>query len=201
MFEKFLTKNAGDFRQRYKGTFGFYHRDNTKTLVRLDSIDLERKRVQFVDIRGNDYTLNMNHDDDIGFTFIAPKAQWHNTSYGALLCQRIPQKQYRRGICENNTQLLGSSGSNAGISFQTLDAVFVNPLNLKQAMEKHQAYAIAPQFLVDLDKKRVKCNNFVIGSVGKDNKNIFHVKLDDPDLFRQEVTDAFRRSNLELSLK
>lgn len=200
MFEKFLSTNAGDFKQRYKGTYGFFHRDGKSTLVRLDTVDLERRRVVFIDRRGNDFTLNMNHDDNIGFSFLAPKCQWHNTEFGPLICQRIPQKQYRRGICENNTTLIGANGERMGISFETLNAVFVEPWDLEKAMTKDQ-FAVSPQFMVDLSRKRIKCNQFVIGAIGKNSKNVFQVTLDDKDLFRQEVGDAFRRAKLEVAFK
>lgn len=200
MFEKFMTNNAGDFRQRYKGTYGFFHRDGLSTLVRLDSVDLERRKVGFVDIKGNDYYAVMNHDDNIGFSFIAPKAQWHNTGAGPLLVQRVPQKQYRRGICDNNTQLLTLDGANAGVNFPNLHSIFVDPKKVADVC-KDERFAVSPQFAVDLAKKRLKCNNFVIGTAGKDSKQVFHVKLDDPDLFRQEVGDAFRRANLEVNFK
>ena len=201
MFEKFMSKNAGDFKQRYRGTYGFYHRGDQKTLVRIENIDLDRRNVIFIDRDENDFTLAMNHDDDIGFSFLAPRAQWYNTSLGACLVARVPQKQYRRGICEGITVITGPNGCKLGVSFNTLHAIFVAPMTLDQAKEQLTSFAIAPQFLLDMAAKRIKCNNFVIGTAGKDSQGVYHIKLDDTDLFRQEVTDAFRRANLEVKFK
>ena len=201
MFEKFMTTNIGDFRQRYRGTFGFFHRDNEKTLVCLENVDTERRTVVFRDIKGNDFTLIVNHDDNIGFSFIAPKAQWHNTQYGPLLVGRIPQKQYRRGICEANTSIVGASGTIFPVDFVRLNAIFVEPTSFEETLQKLEAAAISPQFMVNLHTKRIKCMSTNIGSCGRDGKGVFQVKLDDAELFRQEVLDAFKRANLEVNLK
>lgn len=195
MFEKFLSVNAGDFRQRYQGTYGFYSRGGKKKLVRLSSVDVDRGVVRFEDSSNAEFSLNSNASEEVGFEFISPKACWHNTKQGAYMIRRIAQRQYQRGISESNTQII--SGNTMGacyINFDVLSAIFETPATIKEASEKGHSFALSDQFFIGKD--RMWCFNQAIGTHTKTG-NIFKVDLTDAVMWGTEVRDAFRRANLE----
>lgn len=195
--EKFMSSNAGDFRQRYEGTYGWYVAKDKKILVAIQSVG--EGMVQFIDRNSIKYTLNRDSTEDIGFSFLAPKMQWHNTNaFGPVLVQRIPQKQYRRGIHQANTRIVNKDGANLGVGFSSLAGVFESTMSLRDAT-KSPAFAVSPQFMVDTEKGIVKCYGSRIGDVSK-SKDQFIVDLSIKHL-SQEVGDSFRRANLEVVLK
>lgn len=197
ILEKFMATNAGDFRQRYEGTYGWYIAKDKRVLVSILAVG--EGVLQFIDRNSIKYTLNRDSTEDIGFSFLAPKMQWHNTKdFGPVLVQRIPQKQYRRGICSNNTRITNKDGVNLGVNFHTLAAVFENISPVSEASKK-LSFALSPQFMVDTDKGVLKCYASRIGQVTK-SKDLFVTELSIKHL-SQEVGDSFRRANLEVVLK
>lgn len=194
MFEKFLSVNAGDFRQRYQGTFGFYSRGGKKKLVRLSAVDTERGVVRFTDSGNAEFSLNANASEEVGFEFITPKACWHNTNKGAYMVRRVAQRQYQRGISENNTQIIeGKSMGPCYVDFNTLSAIFENPITIKEASAKGHSFALSDQFYVG--EQKVWCFNQALGTFTKIGP-VFNVKLNDEVMWGTEVRDAFRRANL-----
>lgn len=196
MFEKFLSINAGDFRQRYQGTYGFYTRGGKKKLVRLAAVDIDGGVVTFTDKDGASFTLHANAaEDDIGFEFITPKACWHNTKEGAYMVKRVAQRQYQRGISESNTSVTsGKNMKGVYVDFNCLHNIFECPVTIKEASAKGHSFAISDQFFVG-EQKLWLFDQAVGAKSVKDGA--YTIKLDDPVMFGTEVRDAFRRANLE----
>lgn len=194
MFEKFTSNNWREFSQRYEGTHGFYRDERKKRiLVRLSGINAER--CSFVDSKGMSYSLNSDSMEDIGFEFIPPEARFHNTEDGPVLVQRKAQRQFQRGISNKNTtlHLLGAVRfGEVRVDFPYLEKIFLNALNHKTAFEQFKklgtACAISNQIAINgygnvylWDKK--------IGTFTR-RENHFMFKLEEPALWRTEITDA-----------
>lgn len=204
MFEKFTSLDAGNFRQRYLNTYGFFrHEDRKKLLVKLNRID---QTVGFVDKDGIGYTLNPDSPSNIGFEFLPPKAGWHNANDGAWLVRRIPARQWSRGIGAANTQINTPSGQRCNVDFPILAQLYENNIPVPEALKRFKQpvpyttgyVAVSEQFALSANSK-VFCYDNAIGTfTEKDGK--YRMDLDDPDLWRQELTDVFRRNNLEMEI-
>lgn len=197
MFEKFLSANAGDFRQRYLNTYGFYSRGGKRKLVQLADINLDRHVLTFVDSNGAQFTLNADAEEDVGFEFLFPVPCWHNTNKGPMLVSRVAQRQYQRGISDSNTKIMHASGNTAmggvHVSFDSLRAIFESKTTVKEAQAAFPNFSLSDQFMVGATKMWLY--NQAIGEVTRQGG--ISVKLFDPSMFTTEVTDAFRRAGIE----
>jgi hypothetical protein len=194
MFEKFQSANVESFRQRYEGTYGFY-RDNTnkiRKLCRLDAIG--NSRVDFVDKEGITYNIRVDAKHDAGFEFLPPKSQWYNTKDGAVWVQRVAARQFSRGITHRN---VNASLLQKGllrpmtVDFTILSEIFETPISASEAIKEfdQKSVAISGQFALDSASGRVLVMNEIIGDFKKDGKK-FTFKLNEPSLWKTEITDA-----------
>jgi hypothetical protein len=205
MFEKFTRRDAGDFRQRYLGTFGFFRRGDSKPLLtKINSID---NVVTFSDKDGISYTLNPDTPNDIGFEFIPPKAAWHNTTDGAYLVKRIPARQWLRGVSPKNTSIATPHGKKAVVDFPILEQIYGKTYPMTKAQEAFYKQAsrtgflaISDQIAVDYSLKQVWCLDMTIGSWEGDPASLFKIKLNDPELWNTEVRDAFNRAEMKMEI-
>jgi hypothetical protein len=200
MFEKFMSENAADFRQRYEGTYGFYRgEDGKKLLAKLVSI---RDTVSFLDSRGMAYSLRPNETDNIGFEFLPPKSGYHNTPKGTLLVTRVPARQFQRGISGKNVTitLLSEVGLSAvRVDFPMLEAIFLTPLGKEEAFKTFKDGGMACSISKQLALLKTKGENYVFlyeNSIGNFKfdaaRNHFSFKLTEPNLWRTEIVDALK---------
>lgn len=197
MFEKFTQANARDFRQRYEGTYGFFRKeDKSRVLTRLDSIS--DSVCIFSDARGVEFRLNADAEKDIGFEFLPPKSCWYNSSDGNVyLVSRAAARQFQRGISPKNTviyKLVNNTIMPMRIDFANLEAVYskaVAPAASVERLNKGNPFAISKQFA--LSKQLVFLYETPVGTFTNDaERNHFVIKLDEPALWRTEITDALR---------
>lgn len=212
MFEKFTRQDAGDFRQRYQGTYGYFRRGTKKTLVRLDKVDIDNNVVIFVDIDGLTYDIQADaSDDSIGFDFLPPKMAYHNTPAGTYLLRRVPQRQFSRGLSERNITIKTLNGQAVEVNFHSLRDVFERPLQILQAFHRalalktgvrERSFAISPQFGISLDHNALFCFNDHIGNVTVSSEvgiatPSVAVKLQDFTLWGTEIKDALARAEIK----
>ena len=136
MFEKFLSSNAENFRQRYEGTFGFYRHKDKRLLVKLTSVS--DAVCTFIDAQSVEYKVNADNQSDIGFEFLPPKSKWYNTpDYGALFVQRGAARQWQRGVSQKNVSILTLKNSQLAqmqVSFPVLSNIFEKELEAKNVI-------------------------------------------------------------------
>jgi len=211
MFEKFMSVEANDFRQRYQGTYGYFTHKGKRTLTRLDKIQADGRSsfVEFSDRDGLKYLLHPDSEDnDTGFEFLPPKSAYFNTKEGVpLLVTRVPARQYLRGICDRNTQITDMRNNLREVGFETLTKLFEDKTDAQRAMaaaivsdSSGRGVAISPSFAVSFALGSIKCFNQTIGQCQFD-KGLFTISLDSQELWGQEITDAFRRAKLNMILK
>jgi hypothetical protein len=199
MFEKFLSTGTRDFVQRYEGTFGFYRKeDKSRLLVQLSGIG--ENSCNFVDAKGINYSLNADTDKDIGFEFLPPKSGYHNTDKGAILVQRTPARQWQRGISHKNTSLqvmtMGFLRAER-VDIQNLERIYEKALTITEARRRAKAdgkvtsVAISSQICMDVGVNALYVLQESIGTF-MEKDNVFTVTLNDKNLFRTEVADAFK---------
>ena len=208
MFEKFLSGEARNFRQRYQGSYGFFRKNGIRHLVKLIDIvsDGPTPFVKFVNKDGSDFSLNADAEGDIGFEFLPPRSCWKNTSsFGAVLSLRIAHRQYIRGIHENNTAFTIPGVTNIKIGFPILSELFLinAPLfddTYKSLTKNYTFSALSDSFALDTKNKTVYLFDKIIGSY-KETDMEFTVFLNDRKMFGTEITDAFTRNNLKVEVK
>lgn len=201
MFEKFLSSSARDFQARYEGTFGYFTNKGKKTLVQLATVDTESGTVYFRDIADMTYHLNADAEDaDTGFEFLPPRSNWHNTANGPYLVQRKAARQWQRGVSPNNIAIYNLRLQGQRVDFPALSAIFDKPVDVQTAVAQGgDGFAVSQELAVNVSYATLYLFSEGIGSVVK-NKDVYQVKLNNPDLFNVEVRDAFARANLKLEM-
>ena len=193
MFEKFLSANAADFRQRYEGTFGFYRDENGKRLLTKLSHIREDVCI-FTDARDVEYRLNPNAEKNIGFEFIPPRAAFYNVVDGAALVCRVAARQFQRGLSSKNTgiYLLNGNLRQQRVGFPMLTKIYLQAIPPRMAYANWNALpSVAITKQLACSEGRLYMFENVIGSYTKEGDH-FKVALDEPDLWRTEIQDGFK---------
>jgi hypothetical protein len=197
MFEKFLSINAGDFQQRYEGTYGFFrNKDRKRILVQIASV--RDGRCNFTDAAGAAYHLEADSLEDQGFEFVPPKAQWYNSPDATYLVRRAAARQFSRGINERNTTIQRISPNGmlqvCNVNFPTLEAIYLKSFPPQEAYAKWKeraAVAISGQLAIGTASEKLYLLDKGIGTYRRTD-NHFMFKLEEPDLWRTEVSDAIK---------
>lgn len=181
-----------DFRQRYNHTYCWLLRGNEKLFVYISDINPEAVRFSM----GSSMSFSANADTGTMFQFIPVDRGWYNTDDNSVFhLSRVPERQFRRGISDGNTLIHDETMYNVELSYKKLKSIFgvekqwSRPFDpqVPNAFSKHFAYL--PAYSSSL-----VFHNVVIGAW--DGK-VFEVDHN----FVQEVSDVFRRNNLQLTIK
>lgn len=195
MFEKFLSENIDNFRQRYEGTYGFFRNDQGKRmLVRILAIAPDR--CDFVGPGDISFHIRPDVKDNIGFEFLPPKSQWYNTEDGAMYVERVAQRQFSRGITSKNIliyKLDRGTPAPTSVGFKNLGMIFDSgvfaPKKLLTMLGNSKAIAVAPSFAFD-PSGYIYLFKEAIGNFTKQKDSHFIIKLAEPDIWKTELTDA-----------
>jgi hypothetical protein len=125
MIDTYTSQNHRDFNSRYSHTYGWLVKKETKTLVYLH----EGNEQNLVFTIGDSPYYTAKIDSGVLFEFIPIKRGWFNTKNNSVILERVPNRQWKRGICEGNTQALqfGKYGlSNINLDYFLLSEIFVN---------------------------------------------------------------------------
>jgi hypothetical protein len=151
----------------------------------------------FNDKEGN--TISLVNDTDVAVTIPTLERGLYNTSKGAVFVTRSPYRQYRRGICEDNTyvnsliSIANHSQNNiySTVVFDVLESKWHDlPTAFRVCAELGSA-AITKQFAIQLHHNKevghaLFYNASYIGDITKDTITIRN------KLFLQEVVDTQR---------
>jgi len=129
--------------------------------------------VEFVTETGGKFCIKADSKHDRGFEFIPPRSAWHNVEDGIpLLVQRVPARQFLRGICDRNIQISDLNQGLYPVDFSTLAKLYSEKMDISTAlaqMEKAMkdkaaaGIAISEQFAISIAYSRIKCFNATIG--------------------------------------
>lgn len=200
MIDSPTTANLQDFKQRYSGVLGWYisQDDKSRTLVTVSNVSSER--VTFKDQVGGTYYANVN--GGVQFEFLPVEKGWHNTQEHCYFLSRIPARQWKRGICADNTSIrrgdvilglsYGEVDTWAGSIFKVFSYTGSVINCVREFMEgKRNSVALSNHFA--LVQGRILLHNIIIGSYHSDNKKLLILEK---DIMVQELTDTLRRLNL-----
>ena len=191
MIDTPTSNNLADFKQRYSGVFGWLCVDGQRSLVYISNVN--SKYVTFTDSEGGQYFANI--DAGVEFDFAPVMRGWYNTPIGVFYMSRVPARQWKRGVCADNTFIApaqhpdyhrsGVDWNKAAFSILSVVQPFPSADDKCLAYSKHFANINGRLYLYTQR----------IGEVFN-NK----VKLASP-LFRQEFLDMCRRNQLTLEVE
>jgi hypothetical protein len=189
--------NIADFKQRYQGVFGWINPEENRSLVYVSNVNT--KQVTFKDANGNEFYANVGANVD--FEFLPVNRAWYKTNKGMFFGQRIPARQWKRGVCTENTQLREVVGVALATTVMTMrwhDAVFSvmqNPTNYKKQVDHYLASATEVNTPLSKHFAIVHTSLYffskVVGTVDKINLVITLTS----DMVYQELIDVCRRNN------
>lgn len=195
MKDSLTSSNHQDFRARYQGTYGYYVDPYTSKRLPVFVGNCNQHRVTFNDITGRE--LHVNVDAGIEFEFIPVDRGFFQVNKEVFYLERVPARQWKRGICNENTRAYTLDGALRNIAANYLEIITnMLPINCQSgwllskdgypaALSKHFAISAA-NVLYFYNKE--------IGTVDHATNTI---KLNN-DMLLQEVTDLFRRNNIDV---
>lgn len=197
MKDTLTQNNYEDFRRRYSGTYGFLEsKEIPRKFVYLTGVD--HSAVYFTDNTRQNFHINA--DAGIFFEFIPVNRGWFKARDDNLYyLQRVPARQWQRGICPANTQMFQMTAIGPGVvslSYTRLESVFncKDPYEITQAMLDRNLFVLSKQFAV--------CPTgalyWYLQAIGTYNKGI--ISLEIPEV-QQELSDIIRRRNLDIRLE
>ena len=191
MKEEVVSHSYRDFQQRYLGTFGWCEKpDGTSILVQVSKVTAEK--VGFVDEKGGEYWAL----SDVGnvFSFLPVQRGLYYYDGSIIYLQRVPARQYKRGICLENTSVNDlTENFRRDVSHDLLQKVFGEQEN--PTLEKFKEL---PTRDVLLNNMFAIIRNIVYlydNAIG--TYNVGRITLSNK-LFKQELDDVIRDTRLNL---
>lgn len=103
MIDSLTSFNHRDFSARYRGTFGWYMKDDHERVLAFIA-EVADNQVVFQDVHGMNYHAYANKGSK--FEFLPVTKGWFYGRDGRMfLFSRRPARQWHRGICANNTMI------------------------------------------------------------------------------------------------
>jgi hypothetical protein len=185
-----------DFKQRYGRSFGFLITPETGQKLLVAITGVSSQKVTFDSVSASGYFVFV--DKGVQFEFIPITRGWFRTQqHGAVLLNRVPARQWTRGISRQNTTAAQMSSGRLypiDLTLQILHDIFVSPIP-----EDINTFNSKKEFIVNkyflLKSGVVYCYSKEIG-VYKDTTIFLHT-----DIMVQELSDAIRRQSLPFTVE
>lgn len=194
--------NISDFKQRYQGVLGWLNPDKPTEKRAVYVASVGPSKVVFRDSSGNDFYANV--DAGVQFEFIPTQKAWYNTDRNVFLVQRVPARQWKRGICEDNTQInevFKGTLFHGPLELSWREAIFkimTDTIDYEKATAK---YLKGDRDSVALSKHFAMSGNslyFYNIEVGKLDKTRITLSL---PMVQQELSDLIRRNSLPFAME
>lgn len=196
----FSTANYEDIHRYYRCTYVkfkemgdrlFYIRDVNHSIVRGTDED------------GTEFELYLNHDDPYEVDYVLPHKSYFQYAKRACMLQRVPAKQYRRGLCAENTRLtaIGKTGNlvNIDIGFDVLKAfvtkqAFPSIKTVLTMKNKPLSVALSPRFAFAPEPGLIIADQLTVATVDKKQQKVTIHR----EIFRPEVLKFVNDLNMEI---
>lgn len=181
---EFTSNGWRDFNQRYVETYGWYTSKDKEILVRVESAT--ESVATFVDADGIQYSANA--DKGVKFKFVPLNRTLFQYKTGVVLVERKPARQYKRGICLQNTRIRSIvAATNSQLDFELINA-YINP---KYPVVSERYTLINKSFCL-VDGRYIYLYNMIIGHYSPFTNTYSLIY----PMFRQEFCDAVRDAGL-----
>lgn len=197
MLDTPTSANIEDFRQRYRGTYGFLKRPNRPDLL-VYIQDTDPYKVTFTDRNQQEFYANLNQE--VMFEFLPITRGWFQTALGPRYLMRIPERQFHRGISRGNTNVYACSEDGrllpATLSIQMLEDIF-----LAKYKTSWQEWVIGESQFYIPNKYFLLCASGLYMYDQKVAQLISRTKIGLTNkVFKQEVQDFIKRNGLPLEI-
>ncbi|MFZ2190121.1 MAG: hypothetical protein WAV48_05035 [Candidatus Magasanikiibacteriota bacterium] len=192
----FIPENRDDINRYYRGTFVKF-RETGDALFYVKHVGEDK--VSGTGSDGTPFELLLHADFPYEVDYILPKKSFFQYGPYACLLQRIPAKQYQRGISEANTlvQMLGNGNGVVSLTFETLQAFVAKQafLSLSQALEEKDktSVVLSPRLGLVCATRKIFADMKAIGQVKlKENKIQSYHKIFKPELEQLALGTHFK---------
>jgi len=189
MKTEFLSDGWRDFHQRYKDTFGWFEREG-KPSVLVKLVSIEAHGLEFVDEQG--FRYNAYPDKGNFFTFLPVVKGCYLFGDKVVTVERIPARQWRRGICNDNTSITNTAGYFYSVDFPIIKAIFTGQNNTIERYKLAKQLPVLLNSQFHIEHEGVFVYNKRIGNFGDDT-----IILDD-SVFSQELGDLMKQHQLPI---
>lgn len=196
----FNSHNYEDISRYYRNTYvKFKETGDTLFYIR----DVRPDMVRGTDEEGTEFELYLNEDNPYEVDYVLPNKSYFQYAKRACMLQRIPAKQYRRGICNENVRIssLTKTGGvgNIEVGFESLKAfvskqAFPSISTVLLQKSKPISVALSPRFAFVPDIGYIFCDQTAVALVDRKAKTVKPLK----DVFLPELTQLVEGSNLEI---
>lgn len=193
---QFTSQNTEDISKYFDGTFVKFRETGDRLFI-INSI--HKSVVYAEDARGDQIEIKLWPDQPFEMQTYSPHKAYFQTKNGACLLARRPMRQFRRGICNDNTSitLLTPDGKskNCSITFELLQQYvdkpqYTSPDNLAQATT---SVCLSSRIAYAPVTKTLYVDSLEIGKLVEDHL----IRLRHRDLFRNEVFNVFKAGKKE----
>lgn len=146
-----------DFRRRYEGTYVFVQSPDSdeRHLYKMDYLEPNSSKVAVMQLSSDEVGgIRLNYGTAHTLKFVSAPVGVFQHGTDAFLCQRLPRRQYRRGICSDNTLMVPVTRRIAalyqnGMTWALVNAAFEHKTHtLKEALAllesgKHRSIALS----------------------------------------------------------
>lgn len=196
----FSTANYEDIQRYYRCTYvKFKEMGERLFYIR----DVSHHVVRGTDEDGTEFELYLNHDDPYEVDYVLPHKSYFQLAKRACMLQRVPAKQYRRGLCAENTRLtaLGKTGNlvNVDIGFDALKAfvskqAFPSIKTVLTMKNKPLSVALSPRFAFVTEPGLIVADQLTVATVDKKQQRVTIHR----EIFRPEVMNLIKDLNMEV---
>lgn len=153
---KFCRENASDIKKYFLGSFMKFPSLAGDQVHCIDVVHNEEVKGKTISQDGETvpFVFHLYAEEQApapDIDFILPRKGFFNTKDGCYFLYRVPARQYRRGVCMDNTciEVLSSNGSfmQVGLSLELLSA-YVGKQEFKKFHETSSSYAISRRMAV-----------------------------------------------------
>lgn len=191
MLDTLTSENWRDFSQRYKGTYGWYSPEKgTKIPVFISEV--AQDHLKFVGLDNREFEARA--DKGVAFQFAPLNRRIHvgNDGHAYVVCRR-PARQYRRGICGDNTFIYRLTA--AGVKSMPISTATMKILLAEEGMKVSNGVKLSNAFC--LVGPAFYAYEQLIGAFA-DNSITLNPRA---KLLIQEVKDAIRDSSLNFKVE
>ena len=196
----FLSSNYDDISRYYKGTYVKF-KDTGDKLFYIRNV--HRDSITGCDEDGTEFELYLNDTHPYEVDYILPSKSFFQYAKRAVLLQRIPAKQYQRGISGNNVKLvsLTKTGglSTMDMGFEVLKA-FVSKQNfwsLDEAVRNKGrmiSIALTPRIAYIPEAGYIFVDTTAVARVDKKDKTIYMLA----SIFSNELNEIACNSSFKV---
>ena len=174
----FKSSNVNDIEKYYYNTY-IKFKEFGDRLFYIQGVTSEK--VFGLDENDDYFELLLSDEAPYEVDYILPNKACFSYSDTVYQLQRIPARQYRRGLCDGNTQIVNGNGDKMGLGFKLLSAFVNKPRYVSfgeafTAKAKVKALALTPRMWFKRNNGGIYVDTIMIGTYSYETKQIFLAK-------------------------